>query len=353
MSVFDGLIGHQRVRDLLESEANAPSQAYLFTGPPGVGKATVAIRFSALLLCGSDSCRSRVLRQRHPDLTIVAPEGRTMMGVDQARATIARASLMPVESARKVFILDEGSSMSEAAANALLKTLEEPSGSTVFIVIADSQDDLPATVASRARVIRFGRVPAETVAEALVERGVESETATRAAQISGGRPGLALGLATRPETADFRSAWLSLPTRLTDRPGDAFRLAEEMLATSGPLLEAIREQHEAELDVLEAEGGEVAKQVRERHERAVHRAAQSLTIAGLEIMASWYADAAAAQYGGPMRNPDLPVTQLSRVTPAVAVSNAERTLDAVVRLQQNQRPELVLSNLLAGLGVSA
>ncbi len=353
MSVFDGLIGHERVVDLLGSEVDAPAQAYLFTGPSGVGKATVAIRFAALLLCESDSCRSRVLRLRHPDLTVVAPEGRTMMGVDQARATIAKASLMPVESARKVFIIDEGSSMSEAAANALLKTLEEPTGSTVFILIADAQDDLPATVASRSRVIRFGRVPDGTIAQALKEEGIEPERADRAAQISGGRPGLALGFATRPEAAEFRSAWLSLPSRLTERPGDAFRLAEEMLAASAPLLEAIRERHESELDALEAETGEVPKATKERYERTIHRASQSLTISGLEIMASWYTDAAAAQLGGQMRNPDLPVTELSRVSPTVAVANAERTLDAVVSLQQNQRPELVLADLLARLGVSA
>lgn len=352
MSVFDGIIGHQRVVELLEAETSSPSQAYLFVGPPGVGKATVAVRFAAALICTSESCIDRVLRELHPDLTVVAPEGRTMLGVDQARATIAQANLTPVESNRKVFILDEGSAMSEAAANALLKTLEEPTASTVFIIVADAEDDLPATVGSRSRTIRFGRVPDEVITAALVERGIDGETAARAARIAGGRPGLALGFATSPETADFRQTWLSVPARLTDRPGDAFRLAEEMLAASEPLLEAIRAQHATEIAQLESDGMEVAKTVRERHERAVHRAAQSLTMSGLEILASWYTDAAAAQFGAPLRNPDLAVVELARVSPGAAVAAAERTLDAVLELQQNQRPELVLADLLAGLGVT-
>lgn len=350
MSVFDDVIGHERVVELLTAEAGAPAQAYLFTGPSGVGKATVALRFASSLICETDRCRSRVLRERHPDVSVIAPEGRTMLGVDQARATIAQASLMPVEADRKIFILDEGSSMSEAAANALLKTLEEPTGSTVFIVIADAQDDLPATIASRSRVVRFGRVPDEVIATALQARGVGAEMAERAAQISGGRPGLALGFATRPETADFRAAWLALPGRLTDRPGDAFRLAEEILGASEPLLDAIRERHDIALQVLETEEGDVSKAIRERHERTIHRAAQNLTIAGLEIMASWYADAAGAQFGAAPRNPDLDVATLAGLSAATAVANAERTLDAVLRLQQNQRPELVLADLLAGLG---
>ncbi len=122
--------------------------------------------------------------------------------------------------------------MTEQAANTLLKTLEEPTAPVIFLLVAESEDDFPPTIASRCRTVHFGRVPDEELAQALVDRGIASDAARVAAMVSGGRPGLALALATRPEVARVRQAWLSLPERVTARPGDGFALAEEMLARS-------------------------------------------------------------------------------------------------------------------------
>lgn len=350
MTVYDDIIGHDRVIDLLLTEADRPSQAYLFVGPQGVGKGTIARRFAGTLICETDRCRDRVLRERHPDVVVVTPEGRTMMGVEQARSTIAQSNLTPVESDRKVFILDEASSMSEAAANAMLKTLEEPSGSTIFILVADAEDDLPPTIASRCRTVRFGRVGDPEIAAALEAQGIDHDHAAETARIAGGRPGLALAFATQPEAAEFRTAWLSVPGRVSQQPGVGFMLAEEMLAASKPLLAAVESAHEAAIAVAEADGAEVSRAVRDRHERAVHRAGQALTISGLEMLASWYTDAASAQFGGPVRNPDVPAADLVRVVPAAAVRHAERILETVLALQQNQRPQLVLASLFNALG---
>ena len=140
---YDGIIGHSATLGLLRDESEHPGHAYLFAGVAGVGKATIAHHFAASLVCDSDRCESRVLRHSHPDVTFLGPDGKTALGVEQARAAIAKATLRPVESDRKVFIFDDASLMTDAAANALLKTLEEPSASTVFILIADNEDDLP------------------------------------------------------------------------------------------------------------------------------------------------------------------------------------------------------------------
>lgn len=183
VSPFNGVVGHRLLLALLEAEAAAPAQAYLFVGPASVGKATVARRFAGLLLCpGADAgCVRRALAGTHPDLSLVEPDGRTSLTVDQARATVARAVLAPIEGDRKVVLFEEAGVMTEEAASALLKSLEEPSASTVFILVAEAEDQLPPTIASRCRVVRFGRVTDDEVAGALLERGVDPGQAGRVA----------------------------------------------------------------------------------------------------------------------------------------------------------------------------
>lgn len=343
MSIFVDVIGHERVVELLEREAPAAANAYLFIGANGVGKATVARRFATLLLCptggvhAEGECRScrRVLSASHPDLILVEPEGRQSLGVEQARTTIQQASLKPVESARKVFLLEEAGSMTDQAANALLKTLEEPSATTVFILIAESEDQLPATVASRCRTVHFGRVADEPLTRALLGRGIDQGQAETLTRLAGGRPGLALELLTSPQTAGFRTEWLSVPLRATDRPGEAFNLAGEMLASVDPLLENV--------------GADLGKEEAERSKR---RARNALLATGLELITSWYLDAAAVQLGGPMKNRDVPVATLTRVPPALAVQRAERVMDAIADLEANLRPQLLLADLFADIALS-
>jgi DNA polymerase-3 subunit delta' len=349
----EGVIGHHDVLELLAGEAAHPAHAYLFVGPGSVGKAAVARRFAALLLCGDDpSCQRRVLADIHPDLIMVEPDGRTALGVERARETVARAVLFPVESKYKVFLFEEAGAMNDEAANALLKTLEEPTASTIFILIAESENDLPATVASRSRTVLFGRVSEDEIVEALAERGVSEDQGRRVAVAAGGRPGLALLLATRPEVAVFRSAWLSVPLRLTSHPGDAIRLAEAMVAAAEPLLQGLGERQEREFAAAEIEGRDV-RVLKDRHDRERRRAAAALHLSGLEILASWYRDAAVASFGGPVRNRDVPGPELAGVGARDAVARARRVMLTADSLEVNQRPELAFSALFADLGASA
>ena len=207
-----------------------------------------------------------------------------------------------------------------------------------------------ATVASRCRTVRFGRVPDRELARALTEWGLSEERAGETARIAMGRPGLALTFVNRPEVGEFRRRWLSVPGRVTPRPGDAFRLADEMLNASAPLLAALEESHNREAEEMRAQGAEVPRAFLESRERARQRAGSSLTAAGLEMLASWYVDAIAAQHGAPVRNPDLPAAELAKIGPRRAVRAAEITLQAAARLRNHQRPRLVLAWLFAGLG---
>ncbi len=350
-NVFNGIIGHARIMGLLAAEVQQPSHAYFFVGPVGVGKATVARQFAAALLCAEggrhdtpcSSCR-RAGSGNHPDLNVVEPEGKTSMGVDQARTTVAIASMTPVEGDRKVVLFDDAGSMTDQAANALLKTIEEPTRTTVFILVAEAEDDLPPTIASRCRTVQFGRVRDLDLVEGLVAAGVDEAQATEACRIAGGRPGLALALATEPAVAAYRELWLAVPERVTPLPGDAFRMAEEVIAAAKPLIESV--DHARASD-------EETKAGRERRERDVKRASQALMITGLEILASWYTDAAVAQFGGPVRNADVSGATLALVSPARAVASADLVLDAVTAIRSNQRPTLVLAELFTNLGADA
>jgi DNA polymerase-3 subunit delta' len=351
--MFGDVIGHRPVLEMLEADLARPSHAYLFVGPGSIGKATVARRFAARVLCGDDEAGvRRALAGNHPDLVLVEPDGRTSLTVERARETVARAVLTPVEGSRKVFVFEEAGAMNDEAANALLKTLEEPSDTTMFVLVAESEDDLPATVASRSRTVFFGRVSESEIVEALVARGLDAEQAAQAASAAGGRPGLALVLATRPQVAAFRSAWLSVPGRVTPRPGDAYRLAEELVAAVDPLLEGLAERQSDELQSGDDHGHDL-KAIRERHDRERKRAATALHTGGLEILASWYRDAAAARYGGPVRNRDVRGADLAEVATRDAVAMAGRVLDTIDALDANQRPELAFGALFADLGTAS
>lgn len=348
--LFDGVIGHGAVVGLLERDMDGPAHAYLFVGPLGVGKAAVARRFAAGILCGDDDqCRSRVMRGLHPDVVLVEPDGRSAITVEQARNTVALANLAPVEGERKVFVLEEGGAMNDEAANALLKTLEEPTASTVFIVVAESEDDLPSTVASRCRTVVLGRVPETEIAAGLQAQGIDEERAEQASRISGGRPGLAISLATRADVAAFRNVWMSVPLRLSEHPGDGYRLADDVVAAADPLMAALKERQSDEAATREAEGG-LSKAVEQRQARELKRAAIALHVSGLEILSGFYRDVAAAQLGAPVRNPDIPAPALTRLTPRRAVRNADRILEAIEAIEANQRPQLALASLFSNIG---
>jgi DNA polymerase-3 subunit delta' len=348
MDPFAGIVGHASVVDLLGGEIASPAQGYLFVGPSNIGKSTIARRFAASLLCEDEdeACFERVVAGRHPDLVLVEPEGRASITVDQARSVVSQASLTPLQARRKVFLFEEGGMMNDEAANALLKTLEEPSPSALFIIVAETEDQLPDTVASRCRTIVFGRVGEDDVATGLAGLGVAEGQAGEAARIAGGRPGLAVALATNHEVADFRRLWLSVPTRLGEYPGHAFLLAEEAMTATEPLLAALKQRQDDERDLL---GDDAPRSLKDRQTRDLKRATDALHVTGLEILASYYRDVAAAQFGSPVRNSDIPVAALSSVSPRRAVASAELVLDAIDALASNQRPQLAFANLFSQL----
>ena len=146
--MFEHIVGHERVATMLVRDAARPANSYLFVGANSIGKATVAREFARILLCpdGGDhveDCRScrRLATGNHPDLTEIGLEGRQSIGVEQARTIVQSSTMMPVESGTKVFLVPEAGSLTEQAANVLLKTLEEPTASTIFLLVAVREGD--------------------------------------------------------------------------------------------------------------------------------------------------------------------------------------------------------------------
>ncbi len=146
--------------------------SYLFAGPDGPGKMLAAINFAKALNCQNqkseepcDKCAScgKIDSGLHPDVIILEPKGASLsIGIGDVKYLISRAGLKPLEGRKKIFIIKNAESMNEEAGNAFLKTLEEPSPSTIFLLIAASKDALLDTVASRCHVVKFRLVLSDT-----------------------------------------------------------------------------------------------------------------------------------------------------------------------------------------------
>lgn len=201
---FSDILGQGHAVSLLRRaiETGRLPHALLFTGPKGVGRLLTAVMVAKTLNChggitgdccdGCPAC-TKIAKGIHPDVHLVAPEGATLK-IDQIRTLAQEAALSPYEGRRKVFILDEGETMTEQAQNALLKTLEEPPGATLLVLIAPEASALLPPIASRCSQIRFAPLPEDTIAARLQEQGCDEGEAHLLASLAGGSLGRAQGL---------------------------------------------------------------------------------------------------------------------------------------------------------------
>ncbi len=196
------VVGHGWALERLERAVSRRqlSHAYLFAGPQQVGKRTVAKAFAQALLCetgsgtpcGACSTCKRISQGRYPDVQEISAEKNTIQ-IDQIRALQADVALSPLEGAYKVFIIREIERATLPAANALLKTLEEPPPSVVLLLTSTRRDRVLPTILSRCQVIGLRPVPQELIESMLVEtRSVDPERAVLLARLSSGSPGWAI-----------------------------------------------------------------------------------------------------------------------------------------------------------------
>jgi len=221
---WNQIIGHTenltRLKAMLSS-GRIP-HALLLAGPDGIGKTLVAYTLAANLLCKAHSakpcgiCQScrHIERHSHPDLLVIRPDGATIK-IEQIRKLQQEVALAPHFGSVRVCIMEDAERMTAQAANSLLKTLEEPSGNLIFILVSSARQLLLETIISRCLVLNFQSLPYTLVAEALVNKGFLADQATVAARLAGGRMGRALGflepegMAARNQAAECVAGLLS------------------------------------------------------------------------------------------------------------------------------------------------
>ncbi len=293
---WDDVVGQPSAVEFLRRAAADPVHAYLFVGPAGSGKRAAARAFAAEVLADGADDPDRVRRlagaEAHPDLVLVERTGASI-DVDTARQVARLAVRPPVEADRKVLVLVDFHLVRQAGP-ALLKTIEEPSPTTVFVVLADEVPPELITIASRCVQVAFGPVPTSSVVEALVASGIDVSTAAVAAEAAAGDLRRARLLATDADLGARTEAWRSVPDRLDGTGHAATTVADELLAlldaASTPFEAGHAEEIERWVAQREAQGVSTAvpREMADRHKRELRRARTDELRSGLRTLAERY-----------------------------------------------------------------
>ncbi len=227
--------GNRLAQTLLERAvvSGQVRHAYLLTGPESVGKTTLALAFARVLLCerrtpaeaeACGECRAcqKIAHGTHPDVTLVTPrDNKRTIEVDAIREVLRTASLAPSEGAWRVFILPRAETMFLAAANALLKTLEEPPPGVVLLLTSSEQDLMLPTIVSRTQVVPLQPLLPDEIVDALQARWhVPPDEARELANLANGRLGWAVRAHEEPELRTRRAELLETLLRLTGATRD-------------------------------------------------------------------------------------------------------------------------------------
>jgi DNA polymerase-3 subunit delta' len=333
-------VGQGRAAAQLRPAAANPVHAYLLLGQEGWGARAVAAAFGADVLAGgldpeaSERVRSLVAEGNFADFLTVEPEGNTLRN-EEVDDLIRLAFRAPTERDRKVLLLPRFDTAGPTAWSRMLKVLEEPPRSTVWVLLADDLPPEMATIASRSVVIRLEPVPPEAVARRLELDGHAPDAAATAATASAGDLGLARLLVGDPRLGLRVEAWRRVPDELDGSGHAAWRLVAEVRATIDDGLAALK----AHLDGVEEDLAERSKELglpkgrlrdlQASHKRQLRRARTAELRLGLATLAARYRDAMASagdRSAAHRRALHEAITAIDATHEALAVRNANEAL---------------------------
>jgi DNA polymerase III subunit delta' len=380
--VWDQVIGQPAVVAELQAavaDPTAMTHAWLFTGPPGSGRSVAARAFAAALQCpdGGDgtchACRT-VLAGTHADLTVINPEGLSI-GVLEAREMVRGAARAPSQGRWQVIIVEDADRMTEGAANAVLKMIEEPPPRTVVMLCAPSlhPDDIKVTIRSRCRVMALRTPTVEAISDVLVGRdGVDPALAAWSAGASGGHVGRARRLARDEEARLSRKAVLDIPLSLVslaaclNAADDLVGAAQDETDTATEALDAAETEALKNSLGVGARGPGVAaasrgsagqiKELEKRQKVRATRIGRDSLDRALVDLAGIYRDAlvldSAPAESLPLNHPDRR-TDAEELARRIGAEGALRRIEAVlacrVAIEQNVKPQIAMEALTVAL----
>jgi DNA polymerase-3 subunit delta' len=381
--VWADLVGQERTVEVLRRAAHAAAaglrgeptdgmtHAWLFTGPPGSGRSTAARAFAAALQCPligcaeCEACRT-ALGGTHADVEVVNTR-KLSIGVDDARALVSRAGRHPAGGRWQVMVIEDADRLTDNAANALLKAIEEPTERTVWLLCAPAVDDVLPTIRSRCRHMSLRTPPTAAVAEVLVRRdSVDPAMAAFAARAAQGHIGRARRLATDEQARLRRHDVMRLPMSLNDLSaalGAAAELVqaatEEANETTGLLAADETEGMKRALGVgpgSRQPGGASAalKELEGEQKKRATRAKRDGIDRALVDLAAFYRDVLAVQSGAGVElvNDEMraAITSLARTsTPETTLRRIDAVLRARDQIELNVAPLLAVEAMTVAL----
>ena len=379
MSVWDDVVGQPDAVEALSRAASRPqamTHAWLLTGPPGCGRSTAARAFAAALQCaehGCGVCRDcrTALGATHADVTLVATQGLSIK-VEDVRTLVQEAGLRPSVGAWRVIIIEDADRLTERAADALLKALEEPTPRTVWVLCAPSLEDVIITIRSRCRQVRLRTPPIDAVADLLERRdGIPPAMARYAARAAGAHVGLARRLARDESARNRRHEIISLPLKIRT-VGDAVGAAADLagIADEESASRAGERDAAERMRLVETLGGDPAARTQPPHIRAqlaalerdqkarATRSARDVVDRSLVDLMSMYRDALLVRTGAAVEL--VNAEGLDQVRALASALSAERLLGALEaigaareRINLNVAPLLALEAMAVSLQISA
>ena len=372
MSVYDELIGQAHVVQILQAavtasvsgeESQEMTHAWIFTGPPGSGRSSAAIAFAQALVCknqGCNKCNDCITAKSgsHPDVEIMRSEGLSIK-IDEIRELLTRTSWSPAMGGWRVVVMEDADRLTESAANALLKAIEEPGLRTVWLLCAPTLHDILPTIRSRCRHIQLHTPGNSEVAKFLMERHqIAPKMADFAARVSQGHIGRARHLATNEEVRNRRNAILAIPGQLTSF-ANAYKQAQKLFdlanAESAAITEALDEKEYEELSTALGKGsGKALKELEKEQKSRATRITRDTLDGALLDLATYYRDILLVQSGHDesLINAELS-DQINNFAKESKPQNILAKMDAIMNarenLQRNGAPLLLMEALMCEL----